>query len=779
MKKPMRARALAALAATFALLLQAQSAWAMAKKPAVPAQAALTGKRTVALTPVRNVRIEMPDEDLHDFGDDFEKVLERKLYESGRYILASSPVHVGSSTSALMDARLPPPAYGWPGSVAPSATVGIKVEAMSFQTGSRGERMFYGFNERFRTPFNDGYDARLNEFPLRMVSFEPNWFDRTFETRGGFPFDSHAGLDLGDGFNINALFAWLSVKYALYHAELRLRLDIDAPLAGIREFRTIQVTGEGFYFDIAGAYEGYSAGIRVARRDAMDQALKNSIAGSFDAIDRALAPLPLVAKVDNILPDGTILLGSGPNAAVVAGTRYELVGHPEVLIEAVLSNSSGTMAKIAQGDAKLVQPGVYVREAIAGLAPPVVPSGGDGGFNFFGARVSAASESLMGAGAVAPAASEAINLPWTNISQSDLTGLAPVVSAVTAFFKGLAEVIFLPYRIWRYYQYDQVYQKAGATYSEDGQYQTASEPSDQSAWSQAARAEAWAHQIGLDQAPAMPSSGAPVVAVIDSGVDYNHWTLHEHLWLNSTPSQSDGGGPADQKDYYGWDFISGDSHPYDDGYHGTEVASLVAAVAPTAKIMPLKIFNPWGITSSAAIYGAFQYAVDHGAKIIVCGWATRVASKAIEEGVAYARDRGVAVIAAAGDRGDDIGQVAAYPAAFSSKYDNVLAVAGVTAGDQLVQVSGAYSNFGAQLVGIAAPGDGLTAATPRGMQSQDTSTGLSAALVAGAMARLMAADPAVAGGAPSAWIQALRADADVVPGLAGSVAGGLRLRVRK
>jgi hypothetical protein len=751
------------------------------------------GKRVVAVEPIQNIRIEMPDGNFHDFGSDFYSSLTAHLDESGKYITADKPNRDGTGASARSRIDLdPPPGYEWPSSVVPAATVKMKVEALTFQTGSRGERMYYGFDERFRTPYNNGYEDLANEFPLRTVSFEPNWFDRFFDGRGKAPFDSHSGLDIGDGFHFNVYYVWMAVKYALYRSELRIRMDIDAPLAGRHEYRTVHIKGNGYFFDVAGAYLGYSAGIRVARQDAMERALKNAIDGAYDAIDRALSDLPLTARVDAILPDGLVLLGSGKGADIKNGVIYEIAGDPSVRLEVVGSTSSGAIAQVVKGSPSRARPGVIVREAIEGMpapmngvqdslsleAPPGLASSRSAARTLGG---SIGVEPVPGEDGQPPAAIEDITLPWKDLSQANLDGLAPVISWGMAFLKSLGGMAFLPYRIMRYMSYDQAYK---ASVQEDGMIDDPAHPYE-GAWAGEARASAWGHQIGLDQAPVMSAAEgrekAPVVAVIDSGIDYNHWTLHSHLWLNPNASSIDGAGASGAKDRYGWDFVSGDSRPFDDGYHGTEVASLVSAVAPFARIMPVKVFNPWGITSSAAMLGAFRYAVDHGAKIIVCGWATRLASGAIRDGVRYARDHGVAVVAAAGDRGDKLSEVGAYPAALAATHDNVLVVSGVDSKDQLVAVSGRYSNFDATLVGLSAPGQAIQVSTPRGGSETDTSTALSAGMVAGALARLLA-DPALgaelAAQAPSAWFARLREEADVIPGLEKGVQGGLRLRVR-
>jgi subtilisin family serine protease len=50
--------------------------------------------------------------------------------------------------------------------------------------------------------------------------------------------------------------------------------------------------------------------------------------------------------------------------------------------------------------------------------------------------------------------------------------------------------------------------------------------------------------------------------------------------------------------------------------HGTMVAGLVHLVAPTAKIMPLKVFKADGTSNVFDVVRAIRYAVDHGARVI-------------------------------------------------------------------------------------------------------------------------------------------------------------------
>ena len=681
------------------------------------------GKRVVVLEPVTNVSIQMPDESFHDFGSDFQERMRSRLTDGNHFIVVDPDIHT---------VRGDP---GWTGTVVPAATIRVKVRALSFSTGSRGERMFYGFDERVMTPFNDGSTTFPEEFPLRTLAFEPNWFDRTFDEQGYGPFGSRSGLDLSDGFDIHVFIASLGVKYAFYQARLDLELDIDAPLAGKHETRMVRVQGNGYFFDLAGMYENYSAGIMVARKDAMERAFSNVIDGSYNALFQAISGLPLTARIDSVLERAeigtplTLLLGTGIDAQVQVGVRYEVVDDPHTIVEVQQSVIDGSIAKLVQGDASQMVPGKVLREV--GFTPSL--------------QANAASAVPL----------DSIVLPTENFSRATfLPGQIPSVYDWGQILPDLLDTSTLAYRLLRYFEYDQAFHKDISPLKVG------------SGLMERTRKEPWAHQIGLDRADNSAKNSKTIVAVIDSGVDYNHAALHDHIWVNPSPLTD----PEGRTDLHGWDFVSGDERPFDDGYHGTELASAVLAVAPGAEIMPLKIFNPWGITKSAFVYAAFQYAVDHGAQVILCGWATERSSKALEMGIDYARTHGVLVVAAAGDLGQDLSKTPAYPAALSDRFDNLLVVAGVDTNDVLDKENGANSNYSSSTVHIAAPGRKILVAEPRGRSKRQTKTGISAAIVAGAAARLGAGDYVI-------LKNKILNSADSVPGLKTSIQGGRRLRI--
>jgi hypothetical protein len=621
-----------------AVLLFPRSGHAAGKKRSEPAPQP-TIEKVIELDPIAQVQIEMPDQSMHDFGPDFQAALETGFIESGQYILQEAETPAAESTT-------------WTGSATPSAKIHIDVTALTFQSGLRGDRMFYGFNERMNTPFVQ------NEFPLKI--FGTNWFDHTFDIEGSAPFDSASGLDLGEGLDINLLFAWLALKYATYRSELGLTITIESPLLAQPRVKQVRVRGSGYFYDLVGGYEQYSGGIVIARTDAMGQAFQKALNGAYDSVAAVVADLPLLASVDSVLSDGTVLLGTGLDSPVPTGTEFVAVDNPSLELEVIGQSESGSVTKLVSGSVSQLSSGMIFEQA--GLTPtqPSAPS----------------------------LTAEGIDLPPENIPQANLGDQAPDQSLFSAWLQSLTDTIFLPYRIYRYFSYDQAY-----------------------------------HLYADGETSLQPAATGPAVAVIDSGIDYNHPLIHPSLWLDPTPTRDGSGG----LDRYGWDFISGDSRPYDDGYHGTEIASALLARAPGARVMPLKVFNPWGITSSASIYQAFVYAVDHGAQVILCAWATEVNSQAIEAGVDYARAQGVPVVVAAGDMSRDIDRVPQYPASLASSEPNLVVVTAADAQGNLI----ASSNYGPESVSLAVSAENVAVALPRLGSGRVTSSGVAAAIAAG------------------------------------------------
>lgn len=152
----------------------------------------------------------------------------------------------------------------------------------------------------------------------------------------------------------------------------------------------------------------------------------------------------------------------------------------------------------------------------------------------------------------------------------------------------------------------------------------------------------------------------------------------------------------------GYDFVGDRLEANDDFGHGTHVAGTiaqstnnnygVAGIAYEATLMPLKVLDANGQGTVADIAEAIRYAADNGADIINLSLGGSGESQLMQEAINYAYNKGVTLIAAAGNSNESS---AAYPA----RYPHVI---GVSALDP-AGLKAPYSNFGAG-VDIAAPG---------------------------------------------------------------------------
>jgi hypothetical protein len=279
-------------------------------------------------------------------------------------------------------------------------------------------------------------------------------------------------------------------------------------------------------------------------------------------------------------------------------------------------------------------------------------------------------------------------------------------------------------------------------------------------WTSYAEQQA-AATIGTAQAHPT-ATGAGVVAIIDTGADYNHPVLRPALvpgfdfFTNTVMTTSEladlDPGTAAILDQSTSAILEQDdvvlvnqstsaileqdtAQQLDPSQlpaafgHGTMVAGLVRLVAPTATIMPLRAFRPDGTSSTFDILRAIYYAADNGADVINMSFSVPEANSELQRALDYATARGVVAIASAGNTGN---RVIVYPAAFPS----VMGVASTTSAD----TRSGFSNYGADLVTLAAPGEALITTYPGGNYAGVWGTSFSAALVSGATALLRQVD---------------------------------------
>ena len=241
-----------------------------------------------------------------------------------------------------------------------------------------------------------------------------------------------------------------------------------------------------------------------------------------------------------------------------------------------------------------------------------------------------------------------------------------------------------------------------------------------------------------------------VVAVIDTGVDYNHEDLTNNKWINAgeTPANGiddDGNGYID--DIYGWDFFSNDSDPMDDG-HGTHVAGTICAegnngvgvvgVAWQCKIMALRFIGPDGGLTADAI-AALDYAVNKGVKLSNNSWGGGGFSQSLYDAIQIAGINGHLFVAAAGNGnaagiGYDTDLTPHYPSSYD--LDNIISVAATDNQDKLA----GFSNYGLNSVDVGAPGVDI-ASTMLGGYYWNTGTSMAAPHVTGIAALILGTHP--------------------------------------
>lgn len=163
--------------------------------------------------------------------------------------------------------------------------------------------------------------------------------------------------------------------------------------------------------------------------------------------------------------------------------------------------------------------------------------------------------------------------------------------------------------------------------------------------------------------------------------------------------------------------------------HGTMVAGLIHLTAPTAKILPLRVFRADGSGSLFDVIRAIYFAVDAGAKVINMSFSLGTPSKELEAAIRYANSRRVICVASAGNSGSE---VTVYPAALRK----VEGVGSTTNSDQ----RSLFSNYGDDLVSVAAPGESLITAYPGKNYAIASGTSFSTALISGAAALLVELD---------------------------------------
>ncbi len=158
----------------------------------------------------------------------------------------------------------------------------------------------------------------------------------------------------------------------------------------------------------------------------------------------------------------------------------------------------------------------------------------------------------------------------------------------------------------------------------------------------------------------------------------------------------------------GFNFVDKKAPGYDDQGHGTHVAGTIAqttnngkgtaGLAYCATLMPVKVLNKSGFGTTANVAEGIRFAADHGAQVINLSLGGPIKSDILEAAVKHAHDKGVVIVAAAGNSGRSVGYPAAYP--------DVIAVSATDSNDNIAS----FSSRGPE-VAIGAPGVNVTQQT--------------------------------------------------------------------
>jgi hypothetical protein len=244
-------------------------------------------------------------------------------------------------------------------------------------------------------------------------------------------------------------------------------------------------------------------------------------------------------------------------------------------------------------------------------------------------------------------------------------------------------------------------------------------------------------------------SASVVIAVIDSGVDYNHVDLAANMWNN--PGECDNSGQVNDgyvNDCHGINAITGTGDPMDDLFHGTHVAGTIGAVGNNAvgvtgvnwnvAILACKFLDSSGNGTTADAITCLDFVAamkDQGVNIVASNnsWGGNPYSQALADAIVAQRVRGILFVAAAGNTGQDDDQNPFYPCSFD--LSNIICVA--SAYDSL----SSFSDYGTGTVDLAAPGESILSTVLDNQYASYDGTSMATAHVTGVVGLLAAQNP--------------------------------------
>ncbi len=255
----------------------------------------------------------------------------------------------------------------------------------------------------------------------------------------------------------------------------------------------------------------------------------------------------------------------------------------------------------------------------------------------------------------------------------------------------------------------------------------------------------WAHNTDCSNS---------LIAIIDTGVDYNHLDLRDNLWQNPNEIANDGidndnNGYID--DVFGINLMAQPGSialdAFDDNGHGSHVAGIIAAtksqeanvygICQKAKILAVKALDKDGNGSIENIIKALEYSLQMNAKIINLSLSFNDESEVFNQLIAEAGKRNILVTVASGNSGKNLQKSNVYPASLAKKYPNVIAVASSDSQFNVLSTS----NYGATSIDFAMPGEEIKSTWLNNTYMKLSGTSMATPMVSGLAAHYWQLNP--------------------------------------